>query len=114
MLLKVLRSIFVINLFWFFPVGWSTVAPNKWEYLLYLVPVFYVLLDFIYLWNYFFVKDGKPVDTVEFMPPESLNSLEIAYIYRRNINDYDVLSLVISFICAGYMKMIKSEPLDDV
>ena len=114
MLLKVLSSIFVINLFWFFPAGWSMITPNKWEYLLYLVPVFYVLLDFIYLLNYFFVKDGKPVDTVEFMPPEGLNSLEIAYIYRRNINDYDVLSLVISFICAGYMKMIKSEPLDDV
>lgn len=51
-------------------------------------------------------KPGPLVEPVEFYPPDDLNSLDIAYIYKGgNLEDKDVTSLLIYFANKGYIKI---------
>lgn len=57
-------------------------------------------------------KPGPLVAPVEFYPPDDLNSLDIAYIYKGgNIEDKDVTSLLVYFANKGYIKI--SQKSDD-
>ena len=50
-------------------------------------------------------KDEKPVETVEFNPPDNMNSLDVAYAYKGKVNSKDVVSLLIYLANKGYIKI---------
>ena len=50
-------------------------------------------------------KDPKPVETVEFYPPDKLSSADIGYIYDARVGDKDMTSLVMWFASQGYLKI---------
>lgn len=77
------------------------------DLILFIVPLIYLIIS-IMIW-YFSGKDNKIVETVEFYPPENLNSLEIAYLYKGYITDEDVISLLIYLACKGYIKISEEE-----
>lgn len=65
-----------------------------------------VIITFV-LW----LKNGKDkpvVETVEFYPPEDLNSAELAQVYKGEVRGQDVTSLLIYLANKGYLK-IKEE-----
>lgn len=50
-------------------------------------------------------KDEKIVETVEFNPPDNMNSLDVAYAYKGKANSNDVVSLLIYLANKGYIKI---------
>ena len=50
-------------------------------------------------------KDEKPVETIEFNPPDNMNSLDVAYAYKGKANSNDVVSLLIYLANKGYIKI---------
>ncbi len=64
-----------------------------------------VSLIFSFLLWWFYGKDEKVVDTVEFYPPDNLNSLELSFRYRGTVRDKDVTSLLIYLANKGYVKI---------
>lgn len=69
----------------------------------YLIPISLFLLT-LFIWNKF-CKNKKPVETIEFYPPDNLNSLEIGNLYRGEVNDKDVISLLVYLANKGYIKI---------
>ncbi len=58
----------------------------------------------VYLWHKH-GRDSDIVETVEFYPPEGLNSLDVGYIYHNSANTSAVLSLLIYLADKGYIKI---------
>lgn len=59
-------------------------------------------------------KPGPLVEPVEFYPPDDLNSLDIAYIYKSgNLEDKDVTSLLIYFANKGYINILQESDDDN-
>lgn len=57
-------------------------------------------------------KLGPLIEPVEFYPPDDLNSLDVAYIYKKgNLENKDVTSLLVYLANKGYVKI--SEESDD-
>ena len=50
-------------------------------------------------------RDEKAVPTVEFYPPDGLNSLDLAYAYRGTATSKDAVSLLIYLANKGYVKI---------
>lgn len=50
-------------------------------------------------------KDEKPVEIIEFNPPDNMNSLDVAYAYKGKVNSNDVVSLLIYLANKGYIKI---------
>lgn len=55
------------------------------------------------------------VETVEFYPPDNLNSLELAFAYKGKANAEDLLSLLVYLVHKMYIKIekIKDKPYED-
>ena len=74
------------------------------EYLfLYLIPTICLIISAI-IW-YFYGKNKKIIETVEFYAPDNLNSLEVGYLYKGKAEDNDVVSLLIYLADKGYIKI---------
>ncbi len=76
---------------------------SPFTFLMYLIPAICLALV-IFLWH----KHGKDemiIETVEFYPPDDLNSLEIACLYKGHVNADDVVSLLIYLAAKGYLKI---------
>lgn len=71
--------------------------------LMFVIPLIGVFVS-IYLWNRY-GKDDTAIETVEFYPPEGLNSLEIAYLYKGHADSKDVVSLLIYLANKGYLRI---------
>ena len=71
--------------------------------LMFVIPLIGVFVA-IYLWNRY-GKDDTVIETVEFYPPEGLNSLEIAYLYKGHADSKDVVSLLIYLANNGYLRI---------
>ncbi len=69
----------------------------------FLMPIIFVVIAFY--WWVKYGKDEKPVETVEFYPPENYSSLEIGFLYRGQLDSKDVISLLISLANKGYLKI---------
>ena len=76
-------------------------------YLKYVVPIIFVIISFI-LWIKF-GKDDPVIETVEFYPPEGINSLEASYLYKGKVEAKDVTSLLIYLANKGYLKIVELE-----
>ena len=75
----------------------------NFEDLAIIISIVSLILSFI-LW-FIFGRDEKVVDTVEFYPPDNLNSLELGFMYRGSVRDKDVTSLLIYLANKGYIKI---------
>ncbi len=78
---------------------------NLFFYLTIILPIVFVLLSYYY-WNKY-GRDDKVVETVEFYPPDGLNSLEVALYYKGTTSKKDVVSLLIYLANKGYLKIIE-------
>ena len=76
-------------------------------YLMFIVPSISLLLSFV-LWKKY-GKDEQVIETVEFYPPQGFNSLEIGFLYKGNVEDKDVISLLIYLANKGYIKISENK-----
>ncbi|OJU13034.1 MAG: hypothetical protein BGN88_08600 [Clostridiales bacterium 43-6] len=89
------------------PEGYYINKPNPEHNSYYLIALASVLLAAIGLFLYFrFGKDKKPVITVEFYPPEGMNSAQVGYVIDGIVDNKDVVSLIIYWADKGYLKII--------
>ena len=66
------------------------------EYIPFILPIIFATLS-ILLW-YKFGRDDVVIETVEFYPPEGLNSLDIGFLYNGKARSKDVTSLLILIV----------------
>lgn len=71
-----------------------------------LCAVFVLITDL--LWRKY-GKDDTVVETVEFYPPEDMNSAEVGYIYNGNSDNQSVISLLIYLANKGYIEIGETE-----
>lgn len=69
------------------------------------------VVGIIYLLSIWFKygRDDAIVETVEFYPPDGLNSLDLAVAYKNGANNKDAVSLLICLANQGYVKIIESK-----
>lgn len=79
---------------------------NLGDYIMIIVPLIGLIISFL-LW-FIFGRDKKPVETVEFYPPEGFNSLEIGFLYKGKAENKDVVSLLIYLADKGYIKITET------
>lgn len=77
------------------------------NFLLFIVPIICLTMS-IFIW-YKFGKDNQVVETVEFYPPDGLNSLEVGFYYKGKATDKDVTSLLVYLANKGYIKITEKE-----
>lgn len=79
------------------------------DYTFFILPIIFLLIT-LFLW-YKHGRDDKTIDTVEFYPPEGLNSLDVGCIYKGKAEKKDVVSLLIYLANKGYIEIseIKSK-----
>ena len=66
---------------------------NIMDYIMFLIPVIFLVIA-ILLW-YKFGRDDQVIETVEFYPPEGLNSLDVGFLYKGKAENKDITSLLI-------------------
>ena len=71
------------------------------------LPVIFLILAIIIWFKY--GKDDMVVETVEFYPPDGINSLEAGYIYKGDADSVDVVSLLIYLADKGYISIAETE-----
>ena len=67
------------------------------------LPIIFLIIA-IFEWEKY-GKDEKIVETIEFNPPDNMNSLDVAYAYKGKANSNDVVSLLIYLANKGYIKI---------
>ena len=69
-----------------------------------------IILSFVIALIIWFIygRNSIVIDTVEFYPPDNLNSLEIGRIYKGKANKKDVVSLLIYLASKGYIKIVET------
>lgn len=70
-----------------------------------IAPIVFSIIAFI-LWHKY-GKDRPIVETVEFYPPEGLNSADVGFLYKGKANTTDVVSLIIYLANKGYLKIVE-------
>ena len=76
---------------------------NIMDYIMFLIPVIFLVIA-ILLW-YKFGRDDQVIETVEFYPPEGLNSLDVGFLYKGKAENKDVTSLLIFLANKGYLEI---------
>ena len=77
------------------------------EYICYSIPVLFLLIS-ILIWRKY-GKDDVVVETVEFYPPNGVNSLEAGFLYKGQTDSVDVVSLLIYLANQGYISIEEIE-----
>jgi len=67
-----------------------------------------VMLGIALIIWYIFGKDKFVPETVEFYPPEGLNSADIDAIYRGSYSNKGIISLILDFASKGYIKIYEA------
>lgn len=76
---------------------------NIIDYIMFLVPVIFLVIA-ILLWHKF-GRDDQVIETVEFYPPEGLNSLDVGFLYKGKAENKDITSLLIFLANKGYLEI---------
>lgn len=76
-------------------------------YIMCFIPFFFLVVS-IFFW-YFFGRDEEVVPTVEFYPPEGINSLTAAFIYKGDVTNRDITSLLIYLANQGYIQITETK-----
>ena len=58
-----------------------------------LLPIVLAVISFLIWLKY--GRDEPVIETIEFYPPEGLNSLDTAFFYKGKVNNKDITSLLI-------------------
>lgn len=77
------------------------------DYLILALPVVFLIIS-VLLW-YVYGRDERVVETVEFYPPEGLNSLDLGFTYKGRADNKDVTSLLVYLANKGYIKITETE-----
>lgn len=77
------------------------------ESLIYIFPILFTFFGYN-LWKKY-GKDNKVVKTIEFNPPDGMNSLDVGFYYKGIATDKDVISLLLYFANKGYLKISKTQ-----
>ncbi|MGI6329787.1 MAG: DUF2207 domain-containing protein [Bacilli bacterium] len=75
--------------------------------ILFVLPIAFAIISFL-LWVKY-GKDDKVIETVEFYPPEGFNSAEVGFLYKGQVDEKDVVSLLIYLANKGYIRIEESE-----
>lgn len=76
---------------------------NKKDIIMFSIPVVFLIIA-ILMWNKY-GRDDIVVETVEFYPPEGLNSLDVGFLYKGKAENKDVTSLIVYLANKGYIKI---------
>ena len=76
---------------------------NKIDYLMFFIPIIFLVIS-ILLWN-IYGRDDQIIETIEFYPPEGLNSLDVGFLYKGRAENKDVTSLLIYLANKGYLEI---------
>ncbi len=85
----------------------SAFRASLFPILMIVIPVVGFILCFV-LWAKY-GKDDPIVETVEFYPPQGMNSLDLAYAYKGQVDGRDVISLLVYLANKGYIKITEIE-----
>ncbi len=85
----------------------NSVGTNLLECWYYVIPILSVIFAYL-IWKKY-GKDDQVVDVVSFYPPENMNSLDVAFAKKGNVNNFDVVSLLIYLASKGYIKIIEDK-----
>ena len=80
---------------------------NPFTYISYLLPLVFLIISII-IW-YKYGRDDDIVETIEFYPPNGLNSLDVGFLYKGKADSKDVTSLLIYLANLGYIKITETE-----
>lgn len=69
----------------------------------FIIPLILAILWFV------LGRDPKPVETVEFYPPEAMTPAEIGYIIDGNVDRKDITTMIFYFASKGYLKIKEDE-----
>ena len=88
------------------PEGYFVGASSNFNYAMLIKIAISIICVFIAysIWNKY-GRDEMVVDTVEFYPPEGLNSVDVAFIYKGYSEQKDIISLLIYLANKGYLKI---------
>ncbi len=92
------------------PEGYFVNAGHKigiTDIIYFIIPIGALAVS-IYIW-YKYGKDDEVIETIEFYPPEGLNSLEIGSLYKGEVCDKHIISLLVYLANKGYIKIIEKE-----
>ena len=92
------------------PEGYFIKTPKKIDVLTFtalLLPLIFLILYFM-LWRKY-GRNGQVIETVEFYPPQGLNSAETGFWYKGRANNEDIISLLIYLANKGYLKISEKE-----
>ncbi len=80
------------------------VEETPWmAYVSIILGVIAIGIAFLFWWLY--GRDDPVVETVEFYPPDGLNSVEMAFVYNGVSNNQDVVSLIVYLAQKGYIEI---------
>lgn len=77
------------------------------DFISFTLPIIFIVVSII-LWKKY-GKDEKPVETVEFYPPEGFNSLDVGYFYDGKVKNNHVISLLVYLANKGYIEIKEIE-----
>lgn len=92
------------------PEGYFVGASSNFDYAMLLkiaVSIICVIIAYS-IWSKY-GRDEMVVDTVEFYPPDGLNSADVAFIYNGHSEQKDVISLLIYLANKGYLRIEEYE-----
>ena len=81
----------------------ASFVPQILVYLMFIIPILSLIISLI-LW-YKYGRDSCIVETIEFNPPEGLNSLEVGFMYKGKATNKDVTSLLIALANKGFIEI---------
>ena len=76
---------------------------NIIDYIMFLVPVIFLVIAILLCHK--FGRDDQVIETVEFYPPEGLNSLDVGFLYKGKAENKDITSLLIFLANKGYLEI---------
>lgn len=80
------------------------VEQTPWlAYIAIILGILSIVIAFLFWWMY--GRDDPVVETVEFYPPDGLNSLETAFAYNGTSSSKDVVSLIVYLAQKGYIEI---------
>ncbi len=92
------------------PEGYFVGASSNFDYTMLLkiaISIICVIIAY-FIWNKY-GRDKMVIDTVEFYPPDDLNSAEVAFIYNGHSEQKDIISLLIYLANKGYLRIEEYE-----
>ncbi len=81
------------------------------NYIIVFIPILFIFIA-AFIW-FKFGRGPKFAETVEFYPPNGLNSLEVGFVYKGEASNKDAMSLLIYLANKGYIEIIEDDHRSD-